>query len=128
MNEADVPKTSFTTKYGSYEYLVMPFGLCNAHATFMSTMNTRLKPYLDKSVIVFIDDIMIYSTTQSQHTSDVKQVFDTLRQHKFYVKLSKCQFGKSQTEFLGHIVGDGGIRVLPTKVLTYALYSCEYDS
>ena len=59
---------------------------------------------------------MIYSTTQSQHTSDVKQIFDTLRQHKFYVKLSKCEFGKSQTEFLGHIVGDGGIRELPTKV------------
>ncbi len=116
MSEADIPKTSFTTRYGSYEYLVMPFGLRNAPATFMSTMNTILKPYLDNCVIVFIDDIMIYSTTQSQHTNDVKQVFAILRKHKFYAKLSKCEFGKSQTEFLGHIVGNGGIRMLPTKV------------
>lgn len=116
MADSDIHKTAFICRYGSFEYLVMPFGLCNAPATFMSMMHQVLNQYIDKCVIVFLDDILIYSETQEQHLRDVRKIFDELRQAKLYVKLSKCEFGLTETEFLGHIVGHGGIRMSPSKV------------
>ena len=118
MAEDSIAKTAFTTRYGLYEYVVMPFGLCNAPATFMAMMNNILRSELDKSVIVFLDDILIYSATQEQHILDVRRVFSILQQHKLYVKLSKCEFGTKQCEFLGHIVGGGNIAMSPGKVKT----------
>ena len=116
IHEDDILKTAFITRYGLYEYLVMPFGLCNAPSTFMRMMNDILRPLLDVCVIVFIDDILIYSETENQHHNDVCKVFDLLRQHQLYVKLSKCEFFKHEVEFLGHIVGNGQIKMCPSKV------------
>ena len=116
MSEDSIAKTAFTTRYGLYEYVVMPFGLCNAPATFMAMMNNILRSELDKCVIVYLDDILIYSGTQEQHIKDVCHVFDILKQHELYVKLSKCEFGKTQVEFLGHVVGGGNISMAPDKV------------
>ncbi len=118
MADSDIHKTAFTCRYGSFEYLVMPFGLCNAPATFMSMMHQVLHDYIDKCVIVFLDDILIYSETQEQHLQHVRDIFNTLRQAQLYVKLSKYEFGLTETEFLGHIVGNGGIRMSPSKVDT----------
>jgi len=116
ITDKDIHKTAFTTRYGLYEYLVMPFGLCNAPSTFMRMMNDILRPLLDVCVIVFIDDILIYSETEQQHHINVCNVFDLLRQNKLYVKLSKCEFFKQEVEFLGHIVGNGQIKMCPSKV------------
>ena len=92
INEADVPKTTVRTRYGHYEFLVLPFGLTNTLAAFMDLMNRVFKPYLDKFVIIFIDDILIYSKSQAEHESHLRTVLQTLREHELYAKLSKCDF------------------------------------
>ena len=86
----DVPKTAFKTRYGHYEFLVMPFGLTNAPAAFMDLMNRVFGPYLDKFVIVFIDDILVYSSSKEEHAEHLGIVLQTLREHQLYVKFSKC--------------------------------------
>ncbi|WVZ58351.1 hypothetical protein U9M48_008630 [Paspalum notatum var. saurae] len=112
----DIPKTAFTTKYGLYEYTVMSFGLTNAPAYFMQLMNSVFMDYLDKFVVVFIDDILIYSKTEAEHEEHLRLVLQRLREHKLYTKLSKCKFWIDEVPFLGHIISKGGIAVDPRKV------------
>jgi hypothetical protein len=112
----DVPKTTFSTRYGLYEYLVMSFGLTNAPAHFMYLMNSVFMPELDKFVVVFIDDILIYSETEDDHSKHLRVVLTRLREHQLYAKFSKCEFWLHEVSFLGHVLSDGGIMVDPTKV------------
>ncbi|KAL3685904.1 hypothetical protein R1sor_003926 [Riccia sorocarpa] len=100
--DEDVPRTAFRTRYGHFEYLVMPFGLTNAPATFMGLMNDIFRPYLDKSVIVFLYDILVYSRTRAEHQRHLQQVLEVLRENQLYAKLSKCEFGKTEVDYLGH--------------------------
>ena len=96
IKEADVEKTAFRTRYGHYEYTVLPFGLTNAPATFMGLMNEVFRPLLDKSVVVYLDDILIYSRTWEEHVRHIKEVLDRLRANKLYAKMSKCEFGRGR--------------------------------
>ncbi|WVZ81075.1 hypothetical protein U9M48_028499 [Paspalum notatum var. saurae] len=112
----DIPKTAFITRFGLYEYTVMSSGLTNAPAYFMNLMNKVFMEYLDKFVVVFIDDILIYSKTEEEHEEHLRLVLQKLREHKLYVKLSKCEFWLDQVPFLGHIVSKGGIMVDPSKI------------
>ena len=116
VKEVDVPKTAFRTRYGHYEFLVMPFGLTNAPAAFMDLMNRVFRPYLDQFVVVFINDILVYSRDEQEHEQHLKIVLQTLREKKLYVKLSKCDFWLKEVSFLGHIVSAEGIRVDPAKI------------
>ncbi|WVZ89651.1 hypothetical protein U9M48_036030 [Paspalum notatum var. saurae] len=111
-------RTAFTTKYGLYEYTVMSFGLTNAPAYFMQLMNSVFMDYLDKFVVVFIDDILIYSKTEAEHEEHLRLVLQRLRKHKLYAKFSKCEFWIDEVCFLGHVVSKGGIAVDPSKVST----------
>ena len=116
VKEEDIPKTAFRTRYGHYEFLVMPFGLTNAPATFMDLMNRVFKEYLDKFVIVFIDDILIYSRSKEDHVEHLRTVLKILKQKKLYAKFKKCEFWLDKIAFLGHIVSSEGISVDPSKV------------
>ncbi|KAI3518312.1 hypothetical protein L1887_06894 [Cichorium endivia] len=118
VREEDIHKTAFRTRYGHFEFVVMPFGLTNAPAAFMDLMNRVCRPMLDKSVIVFIDDILVYSKTQEEHEGHLRQVLEVLRQEKLYAKFSKCDFWLQEVQFLGHLVNQNGIMVDPTKVET----------
>lgn len=112
----DVSKTAFRTRYGHYEFLVMPFGLTNAPAVFMDLMNRIFQPYLDQFVIVFIDDILIYSNSKKEHETHLRIVLETLREKKLYGKFKKCEFWLDRVMFLGHIVTKDGISADPAKV------------
>ena len=112
----DTHKTAFRTRYGLYEFTVLPFGLTNAPATFMTMMNDVLRPYLDDFVIVFIDDILIYSKTPEQHDRHVRKVLDLLRANQLYAKKTKCSFFKKHTGFLGYIITDQGTQTDPKKI------------
>ena len=116
VHDDDIPKTAFRTRYGHYEFTVMPFGLTNAPAVFMDLMNRVCKPYLDKFVIVFIDDILIYSKTETEHKNHLRAILDLLRQEQLYAKFSKCEFWLKEVQFLGHIVNNQGIHVDPAKI------------
>ncbi len=116
VREEDVPKTAFRTRYGHYEFVVMPFGLTNAPAAFMDLMNRVCRPMLDRSVIVFIDDILVYSKTEEKHERHLREVLETLRREQLYAKFSKCEFWIETVQFLGHVVDKEGIRVDPAKV------------
>ena len=100
LHDEDVPKTAFRTRYGHLEFLVMPFGLTNAPAAFMDLMNRIFRPYLDQFVIMFIDDILIYSGSGEEHAEHLRIVLQTLREHRLYAKLSKCQFWLDSVAFL----------------------------
>jgi hypothetical protein len=117
MHEDSIKKTAFKTRYGHYEFVVMPFGLTNAPATFQSVMNSILAPFLDRFVLVYLDDILIYSKSMADHVEHLKSVLEALREHKFYCKRSKCQFGSKQVEYLGHLLTPQGIMVDPRKVV-----------
>jgi hypothetical protein len=112
----DVPKTAFRTRYGHYEFLVLPFGLTNAPATFMHLMHQSFREHLDNFVIVFLDDILIFSKTLEEHEAHVRKVLEILRKEKLYAKESKCELFKTEVEFLGHIVGRDGVRMMEDKV------------
>jgi hypothetical protein len=113
---SDVPKTAFSTRYGLYEYLVMSFGLTNAPAYFMYLMNSVFMPELDKFVVVFLDDILIYSADEEEHAKHLHVVLQRLREHKLYAKFSKCEFWLTTVKFLGHTISSDGISVDPSKV------------
>jgi hypothetical protein len=116
VREADIEKTAFRTRYGHYEFVVMPFGLTNAPAAFMDLMNRVCSPMLDRSVIVFIDDILVYSKTKEEHEIHLREVLETLRKEKLYAKFSKCAFWLREVQFLGHVVNQNGIMVDPAKI------------
>ena len=110
------PKTTFRTRYGHYEFLVMSFGLTNALAAFMDLMNRVFHPYLDQFVVVSIDDIIVYSKDAQEHEQHLKIVLQILREKQMFAKLSKCDFWLKEVSFLGHIVSAEGIRVDPAKI------------
>ncbi|KAJ9545069.1 hypothetical protein OSB04_024776 [Centaurea solstitialis] len=116
VREEDVQKTAFRTRYGHFEFVVMPFGLTNAPAVFMDLMNRVCRPMLDKSVIVFIDDILIYSKSKEDHVIHLIEVLETLRRERLYAKFSKCDFWLQEVQFLGHLVNREGIKVDPAKI------------
>ncbi|GJT89247.1 putative reverse transcriptase domain-containing protein [Tanacetum coccineum] len=116
VREEDIPKTAFRTRYGHYEFQVMPFGLTNALAVFMDLMNRVCKPYLDKFVIVFIDDILIYSKNKEEHEEHLKLILELLKKEELYAKFSKCEFWIPKVQFLGHVIDSKGIHVDPAKI------------
>ncbi|GJU72351.1 reverse transcriptase domain-containing protein, partial [Tanacetum coccineum] len=116
VREEDIPKTAFRTRYGHYEFQVMPFRLTNALAIFMDLMNCVCKPYLDKFVIVFIDDILIYSRDEKEHEEHLKTILELLKKEELYAKFSKCKFWIHTVKFLGHVIDSSGIHVDPTKI------------
>ncbi|GJZ50323.1 putative reverse transcriptase domain-containing protein [Tanacetum coccineum] len=116
VRDEDIPKTAFRTRYGHYEFQVMPFGLTNAPAVFMDLMNRVCKPYLDKFVIVFIDDILIYSRNKEEHANHLRIILELLKKEKLYAKFSKCDFWISIVQFLGHVIDSQGIHVDPAKI------------
>ena len=116
IREKDIPKTAFTTRYGLHEYTVMSFGLTNAPAYFMSMMNKVFMEYLDKFVVVFIDDIMVYSKNEEEHKEHLRLVLEKLREHQLYAKFSKCEFWLKEVGFLGHVISGQGIAVDPSKI------------
>nr|CAH66687.1 OSIGBa0097A15.2 [Oryza sativa] len=116
IKEEDIPKTAFTTRYGLFECTVMSFGLTNAPAFFMNLMNKVFMEYLDKFVVVFIDDILIYSRTKEEHEEHLRLALEKLREHQLYAKFSKCEFWLSEVKFLGHVISAGGVAVDPSNV------------
>ena len=116
IKDANVHKTAFRTRYGHYKFLVMPFGLTNAPAAFMDLMNRVFPPYVDQFVVVFIDDILVYSKYRESHDTQLRVVLEILRKEQLYAKLSKCEFWFTEVSFLGHIVSKEGIQVDPKKI------------
>ncbi|GJQ90871.1 putative reverse transcriptase domain-containing protein [Tanacetum coccineum] len=116
VREEDIPKTAFRTHYGHYEFQVIPFGLTNAPAVFMDLLNRVCKPYLDKFIIVFIDDILLYSKNKQEHERHLKLILELLKKEELYAKFSKCEFWIPKVQFLGHVIDYQGIHVDPTKI------------
>jgi hypothetical protein len=112
----DIPNTAFITRYGLYEYTVMSFGLTNAPAYFMYLMNKVFMEYLDKFMVVFIDDILIFSRNEEEHDEHLRLVLQKLRNNQVYANLNKCEFWLKEVSFLGHIISEGGISIDPSKV------------
>ncbi|GJR24254.1 putative reverse transcriptase domain-containing protein [Tanacetum coccineum] len=116
VHEEDIPKTAFKTRYGHYEFQVMPFGLTNAPTVFSDLMNRVCKPYVDKFVIVFTNDILIYSKSKQEHEEHLKLILELLKKEELYVKFSKCEFWIPKVQFLGHVIDSQGIHVDPAKI------------
>jgi hypothetical protein len=114
--ELDIPKTTFRTRYGLYEYTVMSFGLTNSPAYFMYLMNKMFMEYLNKFVVVFINDILIFSKTEEEHEKHLRMVLEKLRSNQLYAKFSKCEFWLTEVAFLRHVISTGGVSVDPSKV------------
>ncbi|WVZ88332.1 LOW QUALITY PROTEIN: hypothetical protein U9M48_034866 [Paspalum notatum var. saurae] len=125
---ADEPKTAFKTHHGHWEFRVMPFGLTNAPETFHALMNTIFQPLLRKGVLVFVDDILIYSHTLEEHLHLLQQVFTILEQHQLYLKLSKCSFAQQSLEYLGHIISEQGVATDPHKTTAIANWPTPTDT
>jgi hypothetical protein len=120
---SDIPKTAFSTRYGLYEFTVMSFGLTNAPAYFMNLMNKVFMEYLDRFVVVFIDDILIYSKSDSDHEEHLRLMLQKLRDNQLYAKYRKSEFWIGKVPFLGHIISNGGISVDPAKVKEIVAWS-----
>ncbi|GKB33421.1 putative reverse transcriptase domain-containing protein [Tanacetum coccineum] len=116
IKEEDIPITTFRTRYGHFEFQVMPFGLTSAPAVFMDLMNRVCKPYLDKFVIVFIDDILVYSKDEEEHGKHLKIILELLKKERLYAKFSKCDFWLDSVQFLGHVIDRSGVHVDPAKI------------
>jgi hypothetical protein len=116
IKEEDIPKAAFNKRYGHYEFIVMPFRVTNAPTVFMDLMHKIFQPYLDKFVVVFIDDIMIYSKCPNEHTEHLKLVLEKLKEHKLCTKFNKCEFWLDNVSFLGHVISKESIKVEPAKV------------
>lgn len=112
----DIPKTTFCTHHGHYEFYVMPFGLCNAPSTFQATMNKLLQPFLRKFIIVFFDDILVCNTSLEYHIQHLECVFTTLLQEEYFLKQSKCALAQRQLNYLGHVVSASGVNPEPSKI------------
>ena len=126
MKDEDTPKTTFHTRYGHYEFVVMPFGHTNALAAFMDLLNRVFKPYLDKFMVVFIDDILIYSRTPDEHTHHLQIALEVLRRNELYAKFSKCEFWLEKVAFLGHVISSEGVSVDPQKIKAVTTYRPLY--
>lgn len=116
MKEGDEYKTAFQTHHGHFEYKVMPYGVTGGPTTFQEVMNDIRNPLLRKCVVVFIDNILIYSKTWEEHLGHFRQVLLILQQHKFHIKLSKCSFAKQELSYLGHVISSAGVATDPKKV------------
>jgi hypothetical protein len=116
IRESDIPKIAFCTRYGLYEYTVMSFGLTNAPAYFMYLMNKVFMKYLDKFVVVFINDILIFSKMEEEHKKHLRLVLEKLRSNQLYAKFSKCEFWLTKVTFLEYVISAGGVSVDPGKV------------
>jgi hypothetical protein len=116
IQESDIPKSAFRTRYGLYEYIVMSFGLTNAPAHFMYLMNKVFMKYLDKFVVVFIDDILIFSKMEEEYEKHLRMVLEKLRSNQLYTKFSMCEFWLTKVTFLRHVISAGGVSVDPSKV------------
>jgi hypothetical protein len=114
----DIHKTSFRTRYGNYEFVLVPFGLTNAPATFMCLMNNVLSKFLDKFKLVFIDDRLIYSKNREEHEEHLRLVLQVLREHQLYAKLNKCDFFQKQIHYLGHVLSEEGVAIDPDKIMS----------
>jgi hypothetical protein len=125
---SDIPKMTFITKYGLYEFTVMSFGLTNAPAFFMNLIDSVFMDYLDKFVVVFIDDILIFSQSEEEHVNHLKMVLQRLREHQLYAKLSKCEFWIDEVLFLGHIINKEGLAVDPKKVAAIMNWKAPTDA
>jgi hypothetical protein len=119
----DEHKTAFRTHRGHWEFKVMPFGLTNAPATFQAAMNSIFEPLLRKSVLIFMDDILVFSQTLQQYKQHLQEVFDILQQNNLLIKASKCSFAQQQVEYLGHIISAEGVATSPDKVHAIKLWS-----
>lgn len=116
MWESDIPKTAFRTHMGHYEFVVMPLGLTNAPSKFQATMNKIFQPYLQKFIVVFFDDILVYSKGLEAHAEHLGLVLETLKTNTLFAKMSKCTFAQESTEYLGHVVRKEGVHVDQRKV------------
>ena len=116
VRETDIPKTAFKTYYGHFEFTVMPFGLTNAPTTFMDLMHKVFQPYLNQFVLVFVDDILIYSQSKWKHEDHLRIILQLMKDHQLYAKFSKCEFWLTEVRFLGHVVSALGVSVDPKKV------------
>lgn len=116
LDPESIPLTAFRTRYGLFEFLVVPFGLTNAPATFMNLVNDILRPYIDNFVSAYLDDILIFSKTREEHIRHLRQVLDKLREHKLYAKVSKCKYAQRSVDFLGHVVSANGFEMERVKV------------
>ena len=116
VGEADIPKTTFKTRYGHFEFTVMPFGLTNTPAAFMDRMHRVFQPYMDQFFVVFVDDILIYSPSEEEHEDHLRVVLPLIRDHQLYSKFSTCKFWLTEVRFWGHVVSASGVLVDPEKV------------
>ena len=116
VQDSDIPKTAFFTRYGHFEFVVMSFGLTNAPTAFMDLMNRIYRPYLDQFVVVFVDDILIYSKGRAEYEQHLQLALQVVKENQFYAKLEKCDFWLQEIQFLGHMVSKEGIPVDSAKV------------